>query len=303
MPLVDVICSVYNPTQRFFQTVRSVLGQSHRNLRLVVVDDGSNQDEALQLLAAITQLDDRIRLVRHPQNRGLTLNLVDQVEASTADFIARIDSGDEWLPAKLEQQLALMQRYPNALVVGTQCVYVNEESQAVGRSWFAQTPSELQRAIAQRRGVFEHSSIVFRRGLNYRPEFRMSQDLDLYLRASLKGELHCVPCVLTRCEINLGGLTLQKRYLQRKYQALAYLSYLAVRRGRPDVPLYIQERPWEQKLWHKARPHYVRYVNARTQGRPVWQWGPALLCSLVLYPPLLKDYSLKVLGACWGKLP
>ena len=74
-----------------------------------------------------------------------------------------------------------------------------------------------------------------------------------------------------------------------------------MRRGKSDVPLYIQEHAWEKPLWNKARPHYVRYVHARTQGRPVWQWGPALLCSLVLYPPFIQDYAVKLFATLANK--
>ena len=293
-PRVDVICGVYNPRADFSKTVNSVLNQSYRSLRLVIIDDGSTIHAARRLLEDIAQQDPRITVINRENNVGLTLNLYEQVQCSSADFIARIDAGDYWSPKKLSRQIALLDSQPAVIVVGTQCVYVDDSNKEVGQSWFAEQHQEIINAIVNRRGVFEHSSIIFRRNLNYRPEFKMSQDLDLYLRASSAGDLHCMNEVLTYCQINQSGLTIQKRYLQRKYQKLAYRSHHMMTKFNTEVKLEVKELAIERLLWSFAQPFYGNYVTARTGKRPKLIWASYLLLTLVIYPPLIIDYVLKI---------
>jgi glycosyltransferase involved in cell wall biosynthesis len=291
---VDVICSVYNPRPDFQKTVQSVLNQSYRGLSLVIIDDGSTIPAARGLLEDVAQLDLRITVIYRDTNVGLTRNLHEQVQCSKADYIARIDAGDYWSPEKLSRQVDLLENCPGVIIVGTQCVYVDESNKEVGRSWFAEQHQEIMNAIVNRRGVFEHSSIMFRRSLNYRPEFKMSQDLDLYLRASSAGELYCLNEVMTYCQINRSGLTIQKRYLQRKYQELAYSSHYAVTHLGKEVDLKVNDSAIERRLWSFAQPFYIGYVTARTEKRSPAIWLSLLLLTILIFPPLAKDYLKKI---------
>jgi glycosyltransferase involved in cell wall biosynthesis len=293
---VDVICSVYNPNSTSLRkSVQSVLAQTYLSFKLVLVDDGSTDINAIRMLDEIAVLDQRITLVRKSVNVGLSQNLYEQVEKSSASYIARIDAGDVWLESKLEIQIKVLECNPELLVVGTQCLYVDEVGNEIGRSWFAESHEDILRAIRKRRGVFEHSSIVFVNKINYRTEFKMSQDLDLYLRAISVGRLYCLDGVFTRCEINRSGLTIQKRYLQRKYQELAYQSCYAVVTSGKDVPLYVKSNSFECRMWSWAQPFYISYVTARSEKRSIFVWLPYLLATILLYPSLAKDYLRKVL--------
>ena len=181
------------------------------------------------------------------------------------------------------------------IIVGTQCAYIDENSNYVGQSRFAEEHLEIMNAINRRRGVFEHSSIIFRRLLNYRLEFKMAQDLDLYLRASTAGNLHCLNETLTFCKIKRSGLTIQKRYVQRKYQELAYRSHYATTKTGTDIKLEIKVLAIERLLWFYAQPFYENYIIARTAKRSPLVWASYLILTLIIYPPLIKDYLRKIL--------
>ncbi len=293
---VDIICSVYNPGPNLWQSVNSIVAQTYLNWCLILVDDGSTQPQSLLMLEKIASADPRIQLVLQELNVGLSRNLYERVAKSTADYIARIDAGDCWKPEKLACQIQWLESHPDVWVLGTQCFYIDEQGNEVGHSWFAENHDAILDAIAKHRGVFEHSSIMFRPCINYRPEFKMSQDLDLYLRAMRKGRLHCLPEPLTRCEINRSGLTIQKRYLQRKYQQLAYRSCRSLTRTSQDVTLHVSDGIVERKLWQLAQPFYIGYVTARTEKRSVAVWLSYLILTLLLYPPLMKDYLTKGLA-------
>lgn len=103
--LVSVVMPVYNAAAWLPRAVESVLAQSHRNLELVAVDDGS-LDDSLAILQAFARSDARVRVQRQVQNGGVAAARNAGLAAARGDYIAFLDADDWWHPAKLERQLA-----------------------------------------------------------------------------------------------------------------------------------------------------------------------------------------------------
>src|SRR5262245_39993346 len=99
-PKVAVVIPVFNRPEGVARAIRSVLTQTFQDFELVVVDDGST-DRTTDAVAAIR--DHRIRLVRHERNCGGGATRNTGIRASTAPFVAFLDSDDEWMPTKLER--------------------------------------------------------------------------------------------------------------------------------------------------------------------------------------------------------
>jgi glycosyltransferase involved in cell wall biosynthesis len=104
-PLVSAIIPTYNRAHIVCDAVESVLGQTYPNIEVIVVDDGS-KDETL---ARLKKFGDRIRVVSQAnagpaaaRNRGIAM--------SRGELVAFLDSDDLWLPAKIERQVALLER-------------------------------------------------------------------------------------------------------------------------------------------------------------------------------------------------
>jgi len=291
---VDIICSARNAGIQFAATIDSVLAQTYRDFRLIIIDDGSTDDHTKRIAQHAAIKDERVAVHRNDQSLGLTVNLVNHVARSQADFIARIDAGDRWLDTKLEKQLCVMRDSPDLLVLGTQCEYVSGTGERLGKSRLGESDEDLRTAIEQRRGVFTHPSIIFRRAINYRRQFLYSQDLDLYLRASEKGKLQCLSEALTLVLIDPNGITLEKKYLQRQYGNLAYRCQKARIQGVEEPPLTVRDNACERQLWRCARPFYQRYIAGRNQGKSTLVWGAYLLLSLLIFPPLIGDYLRKL---------
>ena len=69
-PLVSIVMPVYNAARWLKRPVESVVAQTHPTWELLAVDDGS-RDESVALLEAYADQDDRIRVLRQPQNGGV----------------------------------------------------------------------------------------------------------------------------------------------------------------------------------------------------------------------------------------
>lgn len=102
-PLVSVVIPVRNRARLLARALRSVLAQSHSDLEIVVVDDGSEDDPR----ATVASFEDsRIRLLRLAGAHGAGRARNEGIRAARGRWIAFLDSDDEWLPQKLERQLA-----------------------------------------------------------------------------------------------------------------------------------------------------------------------------------------------------
>lgn len=103
VPLVSVIIPTYNRAHLISRSIQSVLNQTFKDIELIVVDDGSkdNTDEIIQAID-----DPRVIYLKHQTNRGVSAARNTGIKAARGEFIAFQDSDDEWLPNKLEKQLA-----------------------------------------------------------------------------------------------------------------------------------------------------------------------------------------------------
>ncbi len=89
---ISVIMPVYNQAEFLVTAVRSVLAQDHRNLDIILVDDGST-DGSDEMCDAFAQEDSRIRVI-HQENAGLSAARNAGLEIAHGTWLAFIDSDD-----------------------------------------------------------------------------------------------------------------------------------------------------------------------------------------------------------------
>lgn len=102
-PLVSVLIPCYKADRFVREAVESALGQTHRNVEVVVVDDGS-PDQSLDVLK---EFGASIRLESGP-NRGACAARNRAFELSQGEFIQYLDADDRLDPRKIELQLPLL---------------------------------------------------------------------------------------------------------------------------------------------------------------------------------------------------
>lgn len=107
--LISVIIPTYNRSELLERSVSSVLAQTYPSLELIVVDDGSTENisEAVQALA-----NDTATVIRRTRRGGAAAARNSGCEAARGEFIAFLDSDDEWLPEKLQMQFSLLREKP-----------------------------------------------------------------------------------------------------------------------------------------------------------------------------------------------
>lgn len=103
MPLISVIVPVYRVEPYLDRCVRSILSQTHRELEVILVDDGS-PDNCGKICDAFAAEDDRVKVI-HKENGGLSSARNAGLAAATAELIGFVDSDDHIAPHMYETLL------------------------------------------------------------------------------------------------------------------------------------------------------------------------------------------------------
>jgi glycosyltransferase involved in cell wall biosynthesis len=133
-PLLSVVIPTWNRAQLVREAIRSALVQREGEVEVIVVDDAST-DATAALLER--EFGDRVCVLRLEHRRGPGGARNAGAHLARGEFAAFLDSDDVWLPGKLEAELEVLARFPEAEVVVSDSQNFFE-SEADGESRFAQ---------------------------------------------------------------------------------------------------------------------------------------------------------------------
>jgi len=118
---LSVIIPTFNRAMQLPAAVDSIMRQTRPVDQIVIVDDGS-EDNTREVVMG---LSGPIQYLRQP-NRGVSEARNRGLEAATGEFIAFVDTDDQWDPRKVELQLAVLERFPEAGWSATNLQVVDE---------------------------------------------------------------------------------------------------------------------------------------------------------------------------------
>lgn len=144
-PLVSIIIIFFNAKiENFFEeAIESIFAQTFDNWELLLADDGSTDESTSVALRYAQKYPEKVHYLEHEghQNRGMSATRNLGIRNAKGKYIAFLDSDDVWLPQKLEQQIAIMESYPEAGMVYGKAIY-----------WYGWTdkPEDIQRDYVDR---------------------------------------------------------------------------------------------------------------------------------------------------------
>ncbi|MEI6067645.1 MAG: glycosyltransferase [Methylococcaceae bacterium] len=194
LPLVSVVIPTYNRSAFVSEAIDSVLSQTFTDYELIVVDDGStdNTKETLK------QYGDKINYI-FQENSGVSAARNTGIKNSTGQWLAFLDSDDEWMPEYLATQMEAIRRSTEICMQTTDCFTIRRE-----RTYF-----EMNQVIVEFKeqdyllltdpfrfivthGPWQVGSTIFRRdaitkaGL-FDTGLNLNEDFDLMARVALQG--------------------------------------------------------------------------------------------------------------------
>lgn len=103
---VTVIIPFYNRISVLLESIESVLSQTHKNLEILLINDGST--ESISKTEKYLKRDNRLKMISFSKNQGASSARNEGIKQATGEYIAFLDSDDLFLSEKIEQQLTLM---------------------------------------------------------------------------------------------------------------------------------------------------------------------------------------------------
>ncbi|OGM08897.1 hypothetical protein A2159_02760, partial [Candidatus Woesebacteria bacterium RBG_13_34_9] len=103
-PTISVIIPTYNRALTIKRAIDSVLNQTYQDFEIIVIDDRStdNTEEVVKIFN-----DEKLKYIRHEKNKGGSAARNTGIKVAKGEYIAFLDSDDEWHPEKLQKQLNL----------------------------------------------------------------------------------------------------------------------------------------------------------------------------------------------------
>ncbi|MGE0681499.1 MAG: glycosyltransferase family 2 protein [Candidatus Binatia bacterium] len=224
-PRVTVFISVCNREHYVAAAIESILVQSFTNFELLLIDDGST-DRSREVMQSYTR-DSRVRLVCNNVNLGIPKTRNKSVALARGKYLAMLDSDDIAYPTRLEKQVEFLDHHPDYAVVGTWTAGMD----AQGRLSTKLRILPVSLGEVQARLLFQccpaQSSIMARttilREYEYREDYVVSSDFDLWVRLAKHYKLGNLPTVLVRSRMHGGRITQEKAQLVKE-KCLAIIS-------------------------------------------------------------------------------
>lgn len=116
---VSVIIPMYNAEKSILSTLESINMQTYPVFEIIIVNDGSKDDSVKIVEYYIESHQNMDWKLLHQDNKGVSAARNRGLKIAKGDWIALIDSDDEWLPNKIERQLEIITHNPGIDLLGT----------------------------------------------------------------------------------------------------------------------------------------------------------------------------------------
>ena len=187
---ISIILPVYNRPELINRSVDSVLNQSYRNFELIIVDDGSD-DETADVVDEYTKTTDAdIKMIQFKQNRGVSAARNAGIDHSSGEWIALLDSDDEWNADKLEKQMEFHQQNQNVIISQCNERWIRNGKQVNKRKIHRKKSGRifiesLKLCLISPSAVIFHKDLVSEIGF-FDESFQVCEDYDYWLRVLRK---------------------------------------------------------------------------------------------------------------------
>jgi len=92
-PLVSIIIPALNEQKNIARAINSALRQSMSVIEIIIIDDGST-DSTAHIVTKYSSHDNRVRLISHKTNQGLSQSRLDGINAAIGNYIFFLDADD-----------------------------------------------------------------------------------------------------------------------------------------------------------------------------------------------------------------
>jgi glycosyltransferase involved in cell wall biosynthesis len=264
--------------------IESALGQTFRDLEVVVVDNVST-DDTQEIVARFVRADQRVRYHRNASNLGMVGNWNRCLDLAGGEFVKILCADDALELSCMENTVDAFEKHPGAVVVTSARTITDEKLKHLHRVSFSDSPvlrdgtGVIRECLLKGNLIGEPTAVTFRRRCAKRgflPAYKQLTDLEMWFHLLEQGKMFAIPeslCLIRQhrgqeTSINIRTLDfaddefrIYRDYIVKEYIRLSPVSKLKIRftkahdvwkRLYPDVEL--------AKINQKISPHMNLYL-------------------------------------------
>jgi glycosyltransferase involved in cell wall biosynthesis len=290
---VSVIIPVYNGVRFIAEAVSSALSQTHQDIEVVVVNDGS-PDTSKDIIQPLLR-DPRVKY--HEQaNSGVANARNTGIRLSTGEYIAFLDQDDLWDPSKLARQVAYMEKNPAVALVHSDIVFIDAQGHPISTpdwAWVQDASGNCLDDLVMGNRIATLTAMVRRGYLDgvgwFRQEVAPADDWDLWLRLAARHPFGFIPEPLGL--YRLHGDNESSNYLKMQIAETSVIERFIDEQGRPAA---IPGAPLRRKLLALYKQTAQLATRENRQGVACTYW----LKALAMQPWGMDIYA----GLAWNAL-
>ena len=220
-PLVSVIMNCYNGEEFLQRAIDSVCAQTYKELEIIFWDNAST-DRSAEIYMETAKNDTRFKYFRSEKNVTLGEARALAVEKCTGEYIAFLDTDDEWLPNKTEIQIKAMLKDDYVLSYSSVYEVYDDKYRTYDIRWksghiFANllTQFEIQLVAA----MIKRETLV-EKGLNFDPFIQASEEYCLFMQLIYDEKVCVIDQPLAKYYIRKDSLTqksIDRWAIERRY--------------------------------------------------------------------------------------
>lgn len=219
-PKVSIIIPTFDRAHVLSRAIDSVLGQTFKDYELIIVNDGST-DNTKQLLNRFSEIK-----IIHTQNFGVSSARNTGLTHAKGEWVAFLDSDDEWLPEKLEKQINFTLENPDIKLVHGDEVWIRNGVRVNPKYKHAKGGGD-QFSSSLKLCVISPSVALIKKELldeffGFRNDYPVCEDYDLWLKITQKYPIGYIDDHLIN---KYGGHNDQ---LSQKYKAMDYFRIKSI---------------------------------------------------------------------------
>ena len=202
-PAISVIMSVYNGDRYLKACIDSILQQTFQDFEFIIVNDGST-DATATILDEYRRRDRRTHIIEQ-KNSGVGQAIARGLQLARGRYIARMDADDISLPSRFATQIIYLEKHQQVDILGSQAQLIDESGELIGITPLPVSSHMIKWTLHFFNCIFQ-PTVMIRRSLSerlalYNPKFAITEDYDLWIRASQVTEIVNLPWPLLQNRI------------------------------------------------------------------------------------------------------
>ena len=201
---VTILIPVYNGSNYLKEAIDSALAQTYKNIEVIVVNDGSNDDGKTKAIAE--SYGTKIKYYEK-ENGGVSTALNLGIEKMTGDYLCWLSHDDKYYPNKVERQIKELEKYDDKTILYSNFALIDENGEKFNEVYYDHEMLTKKPDYAVLRGAIGGITLLIPKQAlkdcgNFKEELRCTQDYDMWFRMLDKYTFRHMEEVLTMTRIH-----------------------------------------------------------------------------------------------------